>query len=315
MERTLNIAALLVEREHGSVWTTHPHQSLREAARTMTAHNVGALAVIDNDGDLVGIISERDLTRELGRCEGDAGNKRVSRAMTRSLVVCTASDDIGGVLALMRANGIRHIPVVEGQHLFAMFSIRALTNAYEMVRIQADTDALTGLPNRRCFMKTLSREISRCGRYSRDLSLAMIDLDHFKQINDKYGHAAGDAVLERFATLFVEQFRNVDWVGRLGGEEFGVVFPETDLNGATLACERLIAKIRATSLQAGAHQIHATASIGLTQLRSPRTTASDLLKQADQLLYEAKAKGRDRLQSDTTSPENSSSPKIARVRS
>jgi len=310
----MNIGTLLVEREHGSVWTIHPHQTLREAARAMTAHNVGALAVTDNDEDLVGIISERDLSRAIGEHEGDVGGKPVSKMMTRYLITCTTDDDIGDVLARMKSNRIRHIPVVEGQHLFGMFSIRELSRAYDMVRIQADTDSLTGLPNRRCFVETLSREVSRCTRYGRVLSLAMIDIDHFKQVNDKYGHDAGDKVLETFAGLFVDQFRNVDWVGRLGGEEFAAVFPETDLDGARVACERLLQKIRATEVQVGAHHICATVSIGLTQLHSPNTTATDLLKRADQLLYKAKTAGRNRAEIDlpvTENPDQSATLKAA----
>ena len=298
MARANTIGDLLVEREHASVWTIHPHQSLRETARAMTTHNVGALAVTDDDDDLVGIISERDLSRAIGEHEGDVGIKPVSLMMTRCLVTCTANDDIGDVLALMRSHRIRHILVVEGQHLFGMFSIRELTQAYEMVKIQADTDSLTGLPNRRCFVETLSKEVSRCTRYGRVLSLAMIDIDHFKQVNDKYGHDAGDKVLETFAALFVNQFRNVDWVGRLGGEEFAAEFPETDLDGAKVACERLLQKIRATEVQVGAQHICATVSIGLTQLDSPNATGSDLLKRADQLLYQAKARGRNRIEID-----------------
>jgi diguanylate cyclase (GGDEF)-like protein len=305
MARAINIGTLLVEREHSSVWTIHPLQSLCEAARSMTTHNVGALAVTDDDGDLVGIVSERDLTRAIGAYEDDLVNKPVSLVMTRGLVTCSANDDIGDVLALMRSNGIRHIPVVEGQHLFGMFSIRELSQAYEMVRIQADTDSLTGLPNRQCFINTLSIEIDRCTCYGGVVSLAMIDIDHFKQVNDKYGHAAGDKVLETFATIFVEQFRNVDWIGRMGGEEFSAVFPETDLDGATVSCERLLRMIRATKVQVGTNEICATVSIGLTQLSTPNTTAADFLKKADELLYRAKAGGRNRIEADYFHPENS----------
>ena len=289
----------------------HPHQALREAARSMTTHNVGALAVTDDDGDLVGIVSERDLTRAIGVYEGDLGNKPVSLVMTQCLVTCSANDDISDVLALMRSNKIRHIPVVEGQHLFAMFSIRELTQASEMVKVQADTDSLTGLPNRRRFIETLNREISRCTRYGGALSLAMIDIDHFKRINDQYGHAAGDKFLETIATVLVDQFRNVDWIGRLGGEEFAAVFPETDLDGATVACERFLGKIQSTEVHVGANHISATVSIGLTQLSAPDTSASDFLKKADQFLYKAKAGGRNRIEADNSCPEDTNSPKEA----
>ena len=315
MVREMNIGTLLVEREHSNVWTIHPHQSLCEAARSMTTHNVGALAVTDDDGDLVGIVSERDLARAIGDYEDGLAKKPVSLVMTSCLVTCSANDEIGDVLALMRSNGIRHIPVVEGQHLFGMFSIRHLSQAYELIRTQADTDSLTGLPNRRCFIETLSREIDRCTRYGSVISLAMIDIDHFKKVNDTYGHAAGDKVLEAFATIFVEQFRNVDWIGRIGGEEFSAVFPETDLDGAIVSCERLLTKIQAAKVQVGTSQISATVSIGLAQLSTPHTTAADFLKKADQLLYRAKAGGRNRIEADYFDPEDSASSTMAAINS
>lgn len=158
----------------------------------------------------------------------------------------------------------------------------------------ATTDALTGLWNRRAFLDRLGSDIARSLRYGRPMTLAMVDLDHFKRINDRYGHAVGDDVLVAFADVCRTALRDADVVGRLGGEEFAVLLPETAIRRATATAERLREAVAALSVPAGDEQVHPTASIGLAQL-GPGDDASRLMARADHALYAAKEQGRNRV--------------------
>ncbi len=175
-----------------------------------------------------------------------------------------------------------------------------LTQANQKLEVMATTDDLTKLANRRYFLQTLKHECERSHRYSRPFSLAMIDVDHFKRVNDTYGHGIGDEVLRNLATVMVRVFRNVDCVGRLGGEEFAVCLPETDIPGAMRACDRLRTELESTSIDADGACISITASVGLAGFDSETETPECLMKRADELLYKAKNNGRNRIEADTT---------------
>jgi diguanylate cyclase (GGDEF)-like protein/PAS domain S-box-containing protein len=156
-------------------------------------------------------------------------------------------------------------------------------------------DALTGLFNRRTLMAAIEAEVARQQRYQRPLSLLMIDIDHFKQVNDRWGHPLGDAVLKVFAAACRDAMRDNDKVGRWGGEEFVVLLPETDAAEAERVAGRLHACIAALAIDAGGGDtIRITVSIGATSAR-PGDTVESLLKRADVALYDAKAAGRDRV--------------------
>jgi diguanylate cyclase (GGDEF)-like protein/PAS domain S-box-containing protein len=155
----------------------------------------------------------------------------------------------------------------------------------------ASTDELTGLPNRRSFMRRLREEIERAGRHERPLSLVMIDVDHFKRINDTLGHGAGDRVLMGVAATLFRSVRDSETVARVGGEEFAWILPETDGSGAVAAGERVRASL--ADVDAGAAG-PVTASMGVCVL-SAGMDAGDLMRCADAALYRAKESGRDRV--------------------
>jgi diguanylate cyclase (GGDEF)-like protein len=135
----------------------------------------------------------------------------------------------------------------------------------------------------------------------------MLDIDHFKQVNDTYGHDAGDKALRALSSMLISEFRTIDLVGRLGGEEFALVFPETDLAGARIACERLRTTTQATKISVGETEISLTVSIGLATATTGMIEGSALLKRADELLYAAKNGGRNRLVISTEVPPASAS--------
>ncbi len=156
----------------------------------------------------------------------------------------------------------------------------------------ATTDPLTGIANRRHFMEQLAVELERVQRYGGPAALLMLDLDHFKHVNDSYGHATGDTVLRHCVTLTLQRLRRADIFGRLGGEEFGLLLPHTDLAGAREFAESLRQQLAATPCPGPGGPIEITVSIGIAPCAEDGRDADNILAQADRALYRAKAAGR-----------------------
>ena len=158
----------------------------------------------------------------------------------------------------------------------------------------ANIDALTGVFNRRHFMEVGQRELSIRRRHQRPLTALMLDLDHFKNINDAFGHAMGDRALEHFATTCRNGMRTEDIIGRLGGEEFAIILPDTRIEEARMVAERIRLAVQTAQPEDGTEIPAMTVSIGMTAA-SRDDDMDALLKRADAALYEAKAKGRNRV--------------------
>ena len=168
--------------------------------------------------------------------------------------------------------------------------------AAEKLRELAIMDSLTGLFNRRHFIELSDREFDRASRYGKDLSLMMMDIDHFKAVNDAYGHAVGDEVLRHLAEIFRSGLRSTDVVGRLGGEEFGVLLPETGLPVAVLLAERVRKTVADKPIQTSAGNLVVTISIGVATTTTEAPKLESLMQFADTALYKAKEKGRNRVE-------------------
>lgn len=160
---------------------------------------------------------------------------------------------------------------------------------------QAIRDPLTGLYNRRHLLDMLHMEIDQCGRFGHSLSLMLIDLDHFKAVNDRFGHAAGDHVLSVMAQRMALGLRKVDQVGRIGGEEFLAYGPETDLDGLRALAERLRQQVALEPIPGLPEADRVTLSIGLAAWEGPEDTLERMMARADKNLYQAKAEGRNRV--------------------
>ncbi len=171
-----------------------------------------------------------------------------------------------------------------------------LTDELTRVHLLSLTDELTALPNRRAFTRRLEDEVARVQRYGYPLSLALIDLDGFKSINDTYGHPAGDEVLRTFSTSILSMFRHHDMVSRYGGEEFAVLLPNTDREGSMRALRKVQKRATETTFQFnGSSMQMPTFSAGLA-LYKPGETPGNLIERADSALYRAKRLGRNRIE-------------------
>jgi len=156
------------------------------------------------------------------------------------------------------------------------------------------TDPLTGALNRRAFDESLRREVSRARRYDFPLAIMMIDIDHFKLINDAHGHLVGDEVLKAFVRIAGEALRDSDALHRYGGEEFAALLPHCTIEGALLAAERLVATVAATPLRVGRETQAITVSAGVAAAQGRDLDRLDLLALADAAVYKAKQDGRNR---------------------
>ena len=189
--------------------------------------------------------------------------------------------------------GCKALP--DGGRLMTFDDISAFVRAAELLRDLAGIDELTKLPNRRQFLKSLETEFARVQRYDRPLSVLMIDADDFKLINDRHGHFAGDEVLQALAIRLRGIVRQIDLLGRLGGEEFAVALMETDMPAALETAERLRREIAAEPFQIAAGKIQVTVSVGVATRRARDDNAAQLLSLADKAMYLAKTGGRNRV--------------------
>ena len=177
---------------------------------------------------------------------------------------------------------------------------RELTDELTRVRLLSLTDELTSLPNRRAFVRRLEDEVARVQRYGFPLSFALMDLDHFKEINDEHGHAAGDEVLRVYSKNILSVFRHHDLVARYGGEEFAVLLPNTDADGAIRALNKVKRRAAETRWQCNGSVARVPSFSAGVSLFKPGESANAFIERADKALYRAKRLGRDRIELDIT---------------
>jgi diguanylate cyclase (GGDEF)-like protein len=201
----------------------------------------------------------------------------------------------GRTITMRISNTFIHTP--DGEMLLGIFHDLTTQKALENeLRANATTDALTGLHTRRSLMEEFLKEFARAQRYGSPLSVLMLDLDHFKNVNDSYGHMVGDNVLSKAGQIIRESLRFTDIAGRYGGEEFCIFMPETDLEGAHIFAERLRQQLSSETYKSDdGHIFSVTCSIGVAQLSDAYEDPIEYLSAVDRALYQAKGEGRDRV--------------------
>lgn len=286
-----------------AVVTVEPSVPLPEACRRMIGQSISCVVVADGDKPL-GLISERAVVRRL------AGGKRMEtsarRAMSAPLLTCSPRISLAGALQKMREHHIRRLAVTEHGKLAGIITqsdlleasnrqLAALTQEHSRLRRTAMRDELTGLYNRRTFNEFFREELERVKRYGGLLALAVFDLDHFKQVNDRHGHDAGDEVLRRFAGVLKKCCREVDLPARYGGEEFTVLLPAVGTRAGRIFAERVRRETAGTKVRAGKQRLAVTVSAGVCKFTKRNRSMRAMLKGADRALYRAKHAGRDRV--------------------
>jgi diguanylate cyclase (GGDEF)-like protein len=296
---------------------------LRQPAPNVAPHDIARMEAFDADIEravqlLEDIYNKARLEIKEAQAESDAARARaVWLTVIAFSVALVASLLIGYLLARCIISGLEALgmgaaavaagqPVepiqTNGGHEFARL-VESFNTMAERVRAHdaalqklAVHDELTGLENRRAFFARLDGELKRVGRYHHPLALMMLDIDHFKAVNDTYGHAAGDAVLRRLAEIMEKNIRPFDQVARYGGEEFVILVPETTIEGALAGAERLRMAVADTPFHIEQGKtIDVTVSIGVAACPRDADTGEGLIKAADDSLYQAKRGGRNRV--------------------
>lgn len=177
--------------------------------------------------------------------------------------------------------------------------VRQLKHSRERLELLSTIDSLTGLPNRKAIMEVFTAVLARYRRHRRSFSALLIDIDHFKKVNDQHGHLAGDEVLRHVATILEEQVRQVDMVGRYGGEEFFALLDETAKETALGVAERIRNAVAMSHVSYQGKLLKVTVSIGVAEINDPEETQEQLIDRADKAMYRAKQQGRNRVQMAT----------------
>jgi diguanylate cyclase (GGDEF)-like protein len=217
-----------------------------------------------------------------------------------AVALCAGGQPIGALSIQAEASNAYTSADLDALEMLAATAVIAIQNARLFGRVQqlATLDPLTGVANRRHFLELAHHEMERAKRYHHPLSLLMIDVDHFKQLNDTYGHLAGDQALQAIAARLRDNLRENDIIGRFGGEEFVVLLPETGLEQALHVAERLRGAIGAQPVATDEGEVGVSVSIGVASCECARQPLSveQLLERADDALYVAKRRGRNQIQ-------------------
>ena len=290
----------------GTVVATYDDPSITDLQVQIERYPELATALRTGRAVLVGDVTQDPMfaeVRELWKREGRTAPVRSVLAIPFSLDRRRA-----GIFFLRTERGERTLSGEDAD--FAEIVIRAAVaairraQALESTRADnrrleelATTDALTRLMNRRALMERLSVEVDRARRFKQQLSLLMVDIDHFKSINDQHGHLVGDDILRQMGTLLGGAVRTIDVVARYGGEEFVLILPETSTEGAVVFGERLRERVSEHQFDLGGERIfHLTCSVGVATFPSPRVASTeDLFARADEALYRAKSGGRNQV--------------------
>jgi two-component system, cell cycle response regulator len=240
------------------------------------------------DWDMPGGISGLELCRHV---------RRSNLPQYVYTVMLTARTDADAFVQALEsgADDFTRKPIERAELLARLNSGSRIIELEHRLSLLAKSDPLTGLATKRTFQEYLEREWRRARRYRTELSCVMLDIDFFKRINDTFGHAAGDEVIRAIGRVLTESCRSTDFVGRVGGEEFCILLPETNEENAVAWAERLRARVAETRVPADGKLLSATVSLGVTQMTEATTTAAQFVDDADQCLLAAKQAGRDRI--------------------
>jgi diguanylate cyclase (GGDEF)-like protein len=201
---------------------------------------------------------------------------------------------LGTIVLGARGAGAYDRDAVRQMEVVAMQAAESILRArlFEETERLATTDGLTGLVNHRTFQGRLDEHLALAERYGKKLSLLLCDIDHFKSVNDTYGHPMGDVVLRGIARTLAKEARAADVVARNGGEEFAIVMPETDAAGAVTIAERIRERVGATTFETGKGPLRVTLSLGIATFPDDAAKKPALVERADACLYHAKRHGR-----------------------
>jgi diguanylate cyclase (GGDEF)-like protein len=302
MERLLDRTLVHLDSEIGSILVVEPDDSMRILLARGLPDDVVRNTRVEMGEGISGYVAQRVESLLVEDVESDSRFQRRNRERyyTNSFVSVPLCFQ-GSVRGVININNKRTHQGFTSADLKLLEALAghaavALANAhrYEQVLVRAQSDALTGLSNHGHFWSSLNIELNRAVRYSHTFSLVMIDVDHFKVYNDRYGHLCGDDVLRGVAKIISDRCRACDHAARYGGEEFCVLLPETPRGGALAFAEKIRQAVEAHQWSSGDRD-PVTVSLGVATHPADGSTSANLVKAADTQLYRAKEEGRNRV--------------------
>ncbi len=293
------VALTLVQEEEGA----RVHRVAKVSGGSAAARALEGRTFPDNNGLVANVVRYgaplpgRALPNMEQKVVFDEDTEIRGLGALRILPLVAADRILGTLVAGTRARGALGEDVLRMLEVLAIQAAQAVLRAqlFEQTERLATTDGLTCLANRRTFQARAEQALAQARRYGRVCAVLITDIDHFKVVNDTYGHPAGDTVLKGVAQMLREQARDTDVVARYGGEEFAVVMPETDLRGAQVIAERLRETVAARIFHTELGPVRVTLSVGLAASPEDGTEMDALVQLADQCLYQAKRAGRNRV--------------------
>jgi len=281
----------------------NPDSKIIKAVRLMQDNKISCIIVVSNNSP-VGIITERDIVNIVAN--GKNFENPVSEIMSHPLISASPGTLLNRALNIMRTNHVRRLPVIENGDLVGLVTetnllvasrrtMIAMEQKQQKMKNLAMEDKLTGLYNRRYFQSVMKKELNRARRYGALLSLILIDIDHFKKINDTFGHSVGDAVLKKLSKIFRDSARKVDIVFRYGGDEFAIICPISGTRSSRIFAERLIETIKKKPCIYSGTKLNVTISVGICKYTSVSSSIEKIVKMADEALYLAKQNGRNQV--------------------
>ena len=274
------------------VATVSPGTTLVTVGRMMSEKKISCVIVQENN-KVQGIISERDIVRQLAANENELSKVKAKQAMSSPVQTLYSDTTLERAVALMTEKGFRRFPILNRREKLVGIVTQSdvlrsfvgeMEIAHEKMKDLAIRDYLTGMYNRRLFMTALEKEFYRSKRYKTPMALIMIDIDDFKEVNDKHGHQYGDRILQTVGEIIRRQSRDADVAARYGGEEFIVLTHGTEIEHASRLADRLRVAISESGV---------TVSCGVAHYPNENSRfPDDLIRLSDEALYEAKKRGK-----------------------
>lgn len=285
-----------------SILTADISRRLADVCALMRENHMGSVVIIEGRTP-AGIITERDVVNAVAHPDPSLFSLPVHRLMRRPLITVPPDLLIREAAEYMKRHRIRRLPVLSNGRLVGIVTagdvlrgiLRELTDASlraERLSDEVRRDALTGVGTRRYFDHVLEREVDRVRAYGGELSLMMVDVDRFKQVNDRYGHHVGDLVLRRIAALLRRTARGISTVARFGGDEFAVIAPISSPEALRRVGERCRELAHRMVFRSGRRKFTVSLSIGVAGWNRTMRCPKDLIARADAALYRAKRAGR-----------------------
>jgi diguanylate cyclase (GGDEF)-like protein len=287
-----------------AVVTMSPEQNLFQACQLMRQNRIGCVIIADN-GKPAGIITESTVVKQVA--SGRSLQTKLDEVMTRRIISVRPDENISDALELMHRQHIRRLPVMQSNRMLGVVTqtdlleascrlVNTFKNRQSHLSEIASRDELTGLYNRRYFKESFQSELERTRAYGGLLALVLLDIDHFKNVNDTCGHSAGDKVLQQIAAIIRDNSRPIDIVARYGGEEFAVLLPGLGTRAAYLFAERLRNIVAKNPFDTGDKTINLTISGGVCKWTKESDSSQTMIDEADKHLYQAKNSGRNKIE-------------------